>query len=189
MNHNFKQSIAILFLSILLTSCSIYESNPEILSKAYNFKPEPDKAVIYAIRDFPIEKPLHTRVMLVEKHNPDSRDKLADAMNAIDGDNTTGADIPYNFYTFFKDSFARFETVPSVYEMYSFFLFADQTEIIQSRYTEEFKANKVYFFKVAPKNDGPYNSTIYYLKEITQKEADTIIKSKNLKMIGFDKSY
>lgn len=183
------KQLIIISISFLLISCSHYESNPETLSKAYNFIPEPDKAVIYTIRDFPVEIPTHTRILIREKHNPDSRDKLADASAALDGDNTSGAGIPYNFYTFFKDSFARFETAPGVYEMYSFFLFADQAEIVQSRLTTEFKANKVYFFKVSPKNDGPFNSTIYYLKAITQEEADAMIKSKNLSLIEIDESY
>ena len=186
-----KQLIIIISISIsfILLSCSHYEGNPEIILKAYNFKPEKDKAVIYVLRDFSVEKPTHIQFLMVEKFDPDRRDKLVDALNALDGGHTEGAGIPYNYYNFLKNSFARLEMVPSIYEMYAYFLFAGQTEIVESRYTEEFEAGKVYFYKMDPKNDGAFNSTIYHLKEIAQDEADKIIQGKHLNLIDFDESY
>lgn len=185
-----KKNIFVLLSAILLTSCSFYENNPEAINKAYSYKAEPEKSVIYIIRDFPITKPTILRFAMIEEHDPESRNKLDDAMNALDGDSKEGAGIPFDHFYLQKDSFARLEMPPAKYEMYAFFAHAGSaSEIAQSRKRKHLKSGQVYFFKIVPRDDGPYSSTIYYLEEIEKDEANQIIKNNNLPLLEFNPIY
>lgn len=185
-----KRVIYVLLGAMLLSACSFYENNPEAFKKAYSYKAEKDKAVIYVIRDFPITKPTILRFMMIEQQDPDSRNKLEDAMNTLDGGATEGAGIPFDHFYLQKDSFARLEMPPARYEMYAFFAHAaSQSEIVQSRTIKDLKSGQVYFFKIVPRDNGAYSSTIYYLDEIDKDEANQIIKEKNLPLLEFNPVY
>ena len=178
-----KKLLMILFCSFLVSSCVIYEKDPEQIKKAFNFEATNDYAVIYVLRDFPTKKFTSTAVTLSQIINPDDRNTFEDAMNSLDGESTKGAGISLYHYEFHEDSFVRLEIAPGKYNMYSYFVFASQQEIVQSRKIKEFISGNVYFFNVKPKPLGPYSSTIYFLNELTQKEAQYLIKGKNLPLL------
>lgn len=182
-----KKSLIILICSVLF-SCASYEKNRELLDESFAYKAEKDLAVIYLVRDFPTSKSLLLEFTMMMIIDPDSRDKLSDALDTL-SDSTKPAGIPYNIIRFVEASFARLEMPPGEYNMYTYFPFASQSEIVQSRKKQIFKAGKVYFYKIVPKPDGPYSSTIYYLEKIEQDDADSRIKSNNLKMIEFQPSF
>jgi len=185
-----KKIIFVLLCTILISSCALYENNPEAIKKAYSYQAVPDKSVIYIIRDFPVTKPTILRFAMIEEHDPDSRNKLEDAMNTLDGDSIEGAGIPFDHFFLQKNSFARLEMPPAKYEMYAFFAYAGSaSEVVQSRKRKNLKPGQVYFFKIAPRDDGPYSSTIYYLEEIEKDEANQIIKNKKLPLLEFNPIY
>ena len=171
------KSIILIFLSVLiLSSCSSYETNKEIIDEAYNFNIEKDLAVIYILRDFEsvdravnprdpepesTDKPTSLQVGMFEMSESSSRNKQVDAMNTLDGDSVIGAGISYNFYRFHQKAFARFEMPPDKYSMFSAFLHTTQSQLAQSRKIKNFDAGKIYFFNITSKPIGPYSSTVF----------------------------
>ncbi len=182
-----KKSLLLLLCGILF-SCASYEKDQDILNKAFSFEPNEDLAVIYLIRDFPVSKPLSLQFSMMRIVEPNSRNKLDDALDTLSG-STKPAGIPFNVIRFEEEGFARLEMPPGEYNMYTHFTLASQSEIIPSRKKHEFNSNKLYFFKIVPKPDGPYSSTIYHLTKISKDEADKSIKFNNLKMVEFQPAY
>ncbi len=182
-----KKSLLVLLCSLLF-SCASYEKDHDILNKAFAFKPDENLAVIYLIRDFPVSKPLSLQFSMMMIIDPNSRNKLEDALDTL-SETSKPAGIPFNVIRFEEEGFARLEMPPGEYNMYTYFTFASQSEIIPSRKKQTFNSSKLYFYKIVPKPDGPYSSTIYHLTKISKDEADKSIKSSNLKMVEFQPSF
>jgi len=184
-----KNLILIAFISLVI-SCASYEDHSDIISKAYKFEPRKDEAVIYILRDFQkSSNPVKLRFDIMKLVDPESRNKLSDAMNALDGDSIEGAGIPHDFFFTDKKSFSRLEMPPGKYVMYSYFFLASTTDIIPSKKIMDFKAGNVYALKIIPKPVGAYSSTIYLLQEISTDEATHIIKNEKLKLLKFTPFY
>jgi len=184
-----KTIILTLLGSLILLSCASYEEQLEIIEKAYSFQPKEDEAVIYLLRDFQTSNPIKLRFDMMQLIDPDSRNKLSDAMNSLDSDSIKGAGIPYDFFFIDKKSFSRLEMPPGKYVMHTYFFLASASDIIPSKKIIDFKAGNVYFLKITQKPVGAYSSTIYLLEEISIEEATHIIKDDNLKLLEFDPIY
>lgn len=152
-------------------------------------KIEKNKAVIYIIRDFNTTHPTLLRFAMTQEIDPDSRDKLEDALTALDGDSTKGAGIPFDHLFFQKESFVRLEMPPGKYSMFTYFAYASVNEIAHSRKSMKFNPGEVYIFKIVPRDEGAYNSTIYFLEELKIEEGKKILKTKNLKLLEFNPIY
>ena len=185
-----KTIILTLLGSLILSSCASYEDNKEVIDKAYSYKAENKLAVIYILRDFEtVNKQTSLHFGMFQVNEPDSRNKLVDAMDSLDGDSTKGAGIPYNFYRFHEKSFARLEMPPGKYNIFASFIVATESEMAQSRKEKNFQAGKVYFFKITPKSIGAFSSTVYLLKELSVEEGKRVIDVNNLKLIDFKAAY
>ncbi|MBE9527419.1 MAG: hypothetical protein IME94_10675 [Proteobacteria bacterium] len=185
------KTIIIAFLaSLLLSSCAFHESDPEAIEKALSFEPVKNAATIYILRDFQTSPPTTLRFAMIQEVDPDSRNKLNDAMDSLDGNSTKGAGIPYDHFFIEGESFIRLEMPPGKYSMYAYFMLAQSaSEIYQSRNRVDFKPGDVYFFKINPRPEGAYSSTIYFLDDLPLDEAKRIIKEKDLQLLEFNPIY
>lgn len=101
-----KTIILAFLVSLFLSSCALHEDNPEATIKALSFKPVPNAATIYVLRDFETSHPTTLRFAMVQEIDPDSRNKLDDAMASLDGDSTEGAGIPFDHFFIVSDQSA-----------------------------------------------------------------------------------
>ncbi len=184
-----KKLILVLLHSFLLTACSHNEQNPAAINKALNYETSKNAAVIYILRDFYSSTPISLEFTIIKIIDPDSRNKLDDAMNSLDGYSLKGAGIPYNIYSFHHESFARVEMPPGQYNMYAYFILASHSEIVLSRKTRDFEAGKIYFFKISPEEKGPFSSTVYYLREISPDKAKKTIKEHHLEFLKYHPAF
>lgn len=179
--------IPVLLIVFLLISCAGTKlDNAELENKAFSFQSDDEVAVIYLVRDFDTKKPTTLRFHMMQIVDPETRNKLDDALNTLVGDSTEGAGIPFKDVVIKEKSFARIEMPAGEYNTFSYFYWASNLEILQSRQTHTFKQGEVYFFKIDPRPDGSYNSTIYFLQEIPLEQARNSIEINHLKPIATD---